>query len=922
MGQVSRALSAALAVVALAAGASAPAHAQPTAESIPEAPPGASGERLPEGWRFAGGELVWSSPEPVGTGGARVEFRSGKRTLGFPTASADHRTFRLPVGAERVGATGDLQVVAGARRLDAAGADRASGQRRSPGVPAPEAPLPANPVDPGVAGKYRTTSGEYALKSVKLPGYKEPVEMRATVVGPTDAPGKRPLVLFLHGRHGTCYKPGESDATMQWPCGRGMKQIPSHRGYLHDQKRLASQGHVAVSISANGVNAQDHDAVDFGAQARSSLVRQHLARWAQWSENPAKAPRAVRATKAADVSKVLLVGHSRGGEGVNRAALDSASPPPPAEDGYRGPVSWRIRGTVLIGPTIFGQNPTPDVPSMTVLPGCDGDVSDLQGQIQLDGARGVGQGTALHSAVYMVGANHNYFNTEWTPGQAEAPASDDVWDDESPVCAEGAKHRLSARQQQTAGTTYIAAAARLFLAGDDRVRPLLDGSGRRAPSADPARVLTHAVGGNRTPAILPDAPLSVTNGRVCQQVTADGARACRPEDGPGRSPHFATWMIASDEPGRNAVTARWNAPGTPVRLTPKRSFSLAGSDALALRLIAPPNTRGTRLDVALTDTAGKRVKLGQITVDGLPGSDTTTAHWARELRVPLKAAAGSGVDLKRIRSLELTPRSSSGELWLMDAWGWRPGTPAVRPVALPRVDVGRVTVQEGDSGTRTYQVAVRATGKGTGVIKLAVLDPKTYATTVRTVSVRAGRPADVSITVKGNSRFDFDRDHVIAAKPVQGTAVGAALGGLLVRNDDPAPEVTVTPVADSVTEGQRLTWKVQLSQPADTGVETPFAFLPADGGPELSTKDVDENWFADQFGLSADPERPLSTDGPFLWNVVPEGETSLEVSVPTVTDALVEPEESLRTQVYVLKENGELAEGPILTGKVKDAPRR
>ncbi|GLF99132.1 alpha/beta hydrolase [Streptomyces yaizuensis] len=930
MGHVSRALTTALAAVALTAGAAVPAHAQPTAESIPGAPPGATGERLPEGWRFAGGELVWRSPEPVGTGGALVEFRSGTRTLGIPKPSPDHRTFRLPADAGQVGPLSELQVFAGSRRLDKAGAesetgsgsDRAPGQRHSAAAPAPQAPLPANAVDPGVPGKYRTTSGEYALKPVRLPGYKEPVEMRATVVGPTDAPGKRPLALFLHGRNATCYQPGTKMPTMNWPCKPGYKELPSYRGHLHDQKRLASQGYVTISISANGVNAQDGRTADQGTQARSSLVRHHLARWAQWGKDPAKAPGAVRATEPADLSKVLLVGHSRGGEGVNRAALDSVSPPPPAEDGYRGRVSWRIRGTVLIGPTLFGQNPAPDVPSMTILPGCDGDVSDLQGQIRLDGTRGIGRGAALHSAVYMVGANHNYFNTEWTPGQAEGPAADDVWDDESPVCGPKARHRLSARQQRAAGTTYIAAAARLFLAGDDRVRPLLDGSGRRAPSADPARVLTHAVGGNRTAAILPDAPLSVTNGRVCRQVTPDDAKACRPGSDPGRSPHFAEWFVARDEPGRNAVTARWTKPGTPVRLTPKRSFSLAGSDALALRLIVPPNSKGTRLDVTLADTSGKRVKLGQVTVDGLPGSANTTAHWARELRVPLKAAAGSGVDLKRIRSLELTPRSGSGELWLMDAWGWRPGTPAVRPVALPRLDISRMTVQEGDSGTRTHRTTVRATGKGTGVIKLAVVDPKTGESTVRTVAVSAGRPATVSVTVTGNSRYDVDLDHMVAAKAVRGTAVGAALGGVLVRNDDPIPTITVTPVAGPVTEGQKLTWKVQLSAPADTTIETPFTFLPVEGGTELSTKDVDPQWLSDRLGLPADPERPLSADNSYLWTSVPEGSTSLEVSVPTAADALTEPEESLRAQMHIFDGDGNLVPGPIVTGTVEDAPLR
>ncbi|MFB7215520.1 hypothetical protein [Streptomyces sp. NPDC056255] len=430
-------------------------------------------------------------------------------------------------------------------------------------------------------------------------------------------------------------------------------------------------------------------------------------------------------------------------------------------------------------------------------------------------------------------------------------------------------------------------------------------------------MLTHAVGGNRTPAIRPDAPLAVTNGRVCQQVTTSAGQACRPDSEPGDSPHFASWADTTNEPGRNAVTARWTEPGTPVRLTPERSFSLAGSDALALRVIVPPNTRGTRLDVALTDTSGKRVKLGQVTVDGLPGSASTTAHWAREVRVPLKAAVSAGVDLKQIQSLELTPRSSSNEPWLMDAWGWRPGTPAVRPVALPRVDIGRLTVEEGDSGTRTYSVPVQVTGKGTGVIKLAVRDPETHESTVRTVTVKAGGSVDVPITVNGNSRYNHDLSHEVAAKAVRGTAVGGAFGGVLVENDDPMPTLTVTSVADSVTEGQKLTWKVELSEPAGTTIETRFDLLPVHEGTELSTKDVDEEWLSG-LGEAADPERPLSTNSPTLWVPIPKGETSTEVSVPTVTDALTEPEKSLRIQVYILKED-EWLEGTLLTGKVTDA---
>ncbi|MET9509589.1 hypothetical protein ABZX62_14210 [Streptomyces flavidovirens] len=917
-----------MALLALAAASPGPAHAQPSAASLSDAPPGRADERLPPGWEFtgtgAGKKLVWTSPDRVPMGDARVEFYAGNRLLGRPLAARDGRSFRLDADGARIGPVDELRVMAGGRRLDTAGSAPARGTGSAPPSARQEARLPANPVDPGVPGRYRTVSGEYALRSVRLPGFPAPVEMRATVVGPADAPGRRPLALFLHGRHYTCFKAGSDEQGGDWPCKAGTRPVPSHRGYLKAQKLLASQGYVTLSVSANGINGQDHLAEDGGAQARSSLVRLHLARWADWAANRAGAPAAVRAASPADLSRVLLVGHSRGGEGVNRAALDSLYRPPADQDGYRGTVRWNIRGTVLIGPTIFGQNPAPEVPSTTILPGCDGDVSDLQGEIYVDGTRGVSRGAALHSAVYMVGANHNFFNSEWTPGQAQAPADDDFWSDETPdpVCTPGTKTRLTATQQQAAGATYIAAAARLFVAGDDRVRPLLDGTGRRAPSADPARVLTHAVGANRKPAFLPGPSVTVSGGRLCAQVDPEPARACLPADARGRSPHFASWET-SPEPGRDAVAMRWSSPGSTVAVRPADPVSLAGAGALALRLIVPPNTTGTQLDVALVDTSGRRATLGRARVEGLPGSERTASYWGREIRVPLSVAVRAGLDLKHVKALELTPRSRSGRAWLMDAWGWSPGTPAVRPAALPRVDIGRLTVKEGNSGVRTYRVPVRVSGHGSGRVRVFVAEPGTDEVTHRTVTVRPGsRAIDVPVVVHGNSRYGYDVAHDVFVKAVRGAAVGSHHGGVTAQNDDAVPTVRVTPVADDVTEGRRLTWRVSLSEVADAEVMGEFTFLPVGDGAELSTMDVGRRWLEDSFGASQAPARPLSeaVQGPYLPVTVPAGKLSTEVSVPTVTDRLSEPKELLRARLITYDQSWEPQPGPVLTGTVRNAP--
>ncbi|MDX3709084.1 hypothetical protein PV733_08910 [Streptomyces europaeiscabiei] len=930
MIRVSRVTAAVAAALALALASPGAAQAAPEPALGPASAPASAG--LPEGWRTTGSgesaELVWRSPEKVPVGDAQVEFRSGESLLGVPRPAADGRTFRLPLDGVRLGRTDDLRVVAAGRRLDAAGANAAARERRGLDSSSGPSRLPraatVSKVDPGVAGSFRTTSGEYSLPSVQLPGYDTDVEMKAVVVAPEGATGSRPLALFLHGRHATCFK--ADDLTLEWPCPAGHEPVPSYRGYLHDQQLLASQGYVTVSISANSVNAQDWQADDAGAQARSSLIRLHLAHWADWAADPSMAPDVVRRAPRADLGRVLLVGHSRGGEGADRAALDSLTPPPADQDGYHGRTRWTIRGTVLIGPTIFGQNPAPDVPSVSILPGCDGDVIDLQGEYYVDGTRGVSRGKALHSAVYMTGANHNYFNSEWTPGQATAPADDDFsygGDEHDPLCSPGTATRLTAEQQQKAGSTYIAAAARLFVAGDDRVRPLLDGSSARAASAGPARVLTHAVGAARSGAFLPASSAAVRGGRLCAQVDPDPKASCLDPALSTVSPHFTRWwsVTPGKEPDRYALAMNWSRSGTATEFSPAHPVSLPGATSLSLRVIVPPNTTGTELDVALTDTSGKRANLGRVRVDGLPGTSRTSSYWAREVRVPLSAETRERIDLGHVKTLRLTPRTESGTAWLVDAYGWRPGTPVVEPAKPARVDVGHLTVKEGDSGSRTYQVPVRVSGSGSGEVRLFVDEPGSDVPVVRTVKVRAGTRVDVPVTVEGNTRYSSDTDHRVAVKTVRGAVVGSFLGGVTAQNDDPQPMVTMTPVADQVTEGQPLVWRITLSAAADVAMWTDLQMLPVSEGTELSTEDVPATWLDEHFGASPDPERPLSavSDGALFMSEVPAGSLSIDMSVPTVTDQLSEDAESLRLRLWTYDADGESVEGPEFTGTVRDA---
>jgi len=840
-------------------------------------------------------------------GDAAVEFYSGDTLLGRARPTKDQRAFQLDLPPTLT----DLQARAGGKRVDAAAPTSLRAQA-TPVLPAPQKPAA---VDPGVKGPYQTISGEYSLPGVKLPDFPQPVEMQAVVVAPKGAPGHRPLALFLHGRHSTCFNgPDENNVTGDWPCPAGTQPIPSYRGYLQAQQLLASQGYITVSISANGINGQDFAAADGGAQARSSLVRLHLADWADWAgAKRASAPAIARAVPPADMSKVLLMGHSRGGEGVGRAAMDSLNPPPAAQDGYPGKVRWTIRGLLLIGPTIFGENPAPDVPSATILPGCDGDVSDLEGQMFVDATRGVSSGTALHSALYVLGADHNFFNTEWTPGQAVAPANDDFFSEQpDPLCTPGtAATRLTPHQQQNVGATYIAAAARLFVGGDDRVRPLLDGSGFRAPSADPARVLTHAIGAARTAAIIPDTSVKVTNAKLCAQVTDVEADACLVNNNfLGGSPHFATFGI-TPEAGRYAVLMNGTRP---VTVRPAKPVLLAGAKDLELRLIVPPNSTGNRFGVTAIDARGHRTNLGDVRVNGVPGTDNTTSYWAQALRVPVPRTLGA------VAKLELTRKAGTGKAWLIDAWGWRPGTPAPQPSALPRIDIGQLTVFEGNSGARTYQVPVNVKGRGYGKVRLFLIDAVTFKVKSWVADVRpTTTKIPVPISVIGNTRYGATKQYALAAKAVRTLMVGNYVGGVQVRDDDPMPTITITPTSATATEGSSLTWTAHLSATADADLYLVFRPQVPTTGPELSSTDVDPVWFTDNSGEDPSPSRPLSQTSLNGYATVASGTTSGNLTIPIVADGVTEPAEHVQLQALVFPADfGEPIPVTVIDGTVTD----
>ncbi|HEX8422295.1 MAG TPA: hypothetical protein VF634_02735, partial [Pyrinomonadaceae bacterium] len=73
--------------------------------------------------------------------------------------------------------------------------------------------------DPGTTGPNAVTREEYNYgNSVFRPvGFPISVEVRASIHYPTTlGNGPYPVIVFMHGRHATCYR--NSTATLRWPC--------------------------------------------------------------------------------------------------------------------------------------------------------------------------------------------------------------------------------------------------------------------------------------------------------------------------------------------------------------------------------------------------------------------------------------------------------------------------------------------------------------------------------------------------------------------------------------------------------------------------------------------------------------------------------------------------------------------------------
>ncbi|MCL8250854.1 Ig-like domain repeat protein [Aeromicrobium fastidiosum] len=766
--------------------------------------------------------------------------------IGIATESADGRSLSVFTTDPAVVKADDAE----AGWFSKPSGDTASAQKARAAEIAPAAAeeLDANPSS---IGSYEVTESVYnfGTQSIPLAGIGG---IRGELQGKMYLPktgGARPTVVLLHGRHTSC-STGTTPAT-RWPCNPGQINVPSFAGYDGTARALASHGYAVVSIAANAINSNDNQlALDQGAQARGQLILDTLSMLdkagkgesvtyydAQTGKDVSLAdaladqsplPGLTQATQAIspsdlvgrfDLTDVGLMGHSRGGEGVTSAAtLNQALDKP-----------WGIKSILPLAPVDFARMTVPDVAMNVILPYCDGDVSNQQGQHMLDDSRYAFDDDALRSGVWAMGANHNFYNTVWTPGVYAYSVSDD-WGATSTdsVCGprSGTNIRMTAQEQYDMGTAYMAGWFRLTLGGEKQFLPMFDGSGAvpavlngedvrsvsTAPSSARKTVSTFESTSSlvRTQGAATATVCASAAGRTVSQPLPSCTTAAL---GTSAQPHWTPASNGGNVPATPVTKMVWTALSTgtttqtpsEVRVSvPAAARNASGAERLSVKMAADESVvTGTDVTITVVDAKGAAYsspvsRLNPLAVNRLPAS--TDARLKKivlqQVNVPTSALTAAGLDVSDVREVRFAAATgadatATGGVFLSDlAFETSSvGTPVVR--TEPTIDIAAPTVNEGN-GPGTADIAVYLDGPAakpvTGYVSVLGSATGRGGITMEKVTFAPGETCKVVTgPILGDALASATASTAVKSSVINtsGAVMGKnALANLTVREDD------------------------------------------------------------------------------------------------------------------------------------------
>lgn len=255
-----------------------------------------------------------------------------------------------------------------------------------------------------------------------------------------DGDGPFPLVLVVHGNH-------------------NMKDF-SDPGYDYFGELLASRGYILASVDENFINGGIRGEND----ARGWFLLRHVQLFEEFNEeagNPFEG--------LVDMSNIVLMGHSRGGEAVANAAAFNNLSYYPDDASLEFDFGYDIQGIVSIAPVDGQYLPTgrpvvvEDMSYLTFHGSHDGDVTSFHGLRIYDRLRfNDPDRFNFKSAIYVYRANHGQWNTVWGPHD-NGPRSPRILD---------LRGLITPEAQQRFAEIYVSAFLDIVTKGDKRYLPI------------------------------------------------------------------------------------------------------------------------------------------------------------------------------------------------------------------------------------------------------------------------------------------------------------------------------------------------------------------------------------------------------------------------------------------------------------------
>ncbi|MFC1545085.1 alpha/beta hydrolase family protein [Gemmatimonadota bacterium] len=206
--------------------------------------------------------------------------------------------------------------------------------------------------------------------------------------------GPFPLVLIVHGNH-------------------SMRDY-SDPGYAYLGEHLASHGYIFVSVDENFINGDWSKNYSTESDGRGWILLEHLRQWREWN-----AEEDHLFNSRVDLDRIVLIGHSRGGEAVAVAAAFNDLSHYPDDASVEFDYGFNIRGIIGIAP-VDGQytpadqrTPLNDINYFLLHGSHDGDVSSFSSDRQYKRLRFTGDEYHFKSSIYIYRANHGQFNSVW-----------------------------------------------------------------------------------------------------------------------------------------------------------------------------------------------------------------------------------------------------------------------------------------------------------------------------------------------------------------------------------------------------------------------------------------------------------------------------------------------------------------------------